>query len=53
MEFDKYSREKVLTLSANMEGIVEHYANETEGIIVVKYDKDIANEDDIRAYLVV
>ncbi len=53
MEFDKYSREKVSTLSANMDGIVEHYSNETEGIIVVKYDKDIANEDDIRAYLVV
>ena len=52
MEFDKYSREKVSAMSDNMDGIVEHYANETEGIIVVKYDKDIANEDDIRAYLV-
>ncbi len=52
MEFDRYSREKVLTMGENMEGILEHYSNETEGIIVVKYDKDIANEDDIRAYLV-
>jgi MFS family permease len=52
MEFDKYSREKVSAMSDNMDGIVEHYANETEGIIVVKYDKDVANEDDIRAYLV-
>jgi len=52
MEFDKYDRNKVANISGDMNGIVEHYANETEGIIVVKYDKDITNEDDIRAYLV-
>lgn len=52
MEFDKYDREKVPALASKIKGIVEHYANETEGIIVVKYDKDITNEDKIREYLV-
>ncbi|MCH9814684.1 MAG: MFS transporter [Epsilonproteobacteria bacterium] len=52
MEFDKYAREKLEAMKADIEGIVEHYANETEEIIVVKYDKDLTDEDTIRAYLV-
>ncbi len=52
MEFDKYDREKVEAFKQREAGVVEHYANETEGIIVVKYDKDIIDEDKIRAALV-
>ncbi len=52
MEFDKYDREKTSTIKGDIPGILEHYANETEGIIVIKYDKDITNEDKIREYLV-
>jgi len=52
MEFDKYDRNKTATLVSDIEGVVEHYANETEKIIVVKYDKDITDEDTIREYLV-
>jgi MFS family permease len=52
MEFDRYDREKVEALKDKEEGIMEHYANETEGIIVVKYDKDLIDEDKIRAALV-
>jgi MFS family permease len=53
MEFDKYDRSKLSALQANLKGIVEHYSNETEKILVVKYDKDIVDEDTIRAYLVI
>lgn len=52
MEFDKYAREKLNAMKNDIDGIVEHYANETEEIIVVKYDKDLTDEDTIRAYLV-
>jgi MFS family permease len=52
MEFNKYDRNKTATLVSDIEGVVEHYANETEKIIVVKYDKDITDEDTIREYLV-
>ncbi len=52
MEFDKYDREKASTLKDLIPGIIENYANETEKIIVIKYDKDIINEDKIRELLV-
>jgi MFS family permease len=51
MEFERYDKDKLDSLK-DKEGIVEYYTNETEGIIVVKYDKDIADEDTIRALLV-
>lgn len=51
MEFDRYDKEGLSALEGK-EGIVEYYTNETEGIIVVKYDKDITDEDTIRALLV-
>ena len=51
MEFDRYDREKLPALNEK-EGIVEYYTNETEGIIVVKYDKDITDEDTIRELMV-
>ncbi len=51
MEFERYDQDKLDSLKGK-EGIVEYYTNETEGIIVVKYDKDITDEDTIRALLV-
>jgi len=51
MDVERYDSEKLESLAAK-EGIVEYYTNETEGIIVVKYDKDITNEDDIRELMV-
>ncbi len=51
MEFDRYDRDKLDGLKP-LKGIVEYYVNESEKIIVVKYDKDITNEDFIREFLV-
>jgi predicted MFS family arabinose efflux permease len=51
MEFERYDKDRLDALK-DKEGIVEYYTNETEGIIVVKYDKDITNEDSIREMLV-
>ncbi len=51
MEFERYDKEK-LPLLDNEEGVVEYYTNETEGIMIVKYDKDTTNEDHIRQLLV-
>jgi MFS family permease len=51
MEFERYDKDKLDSLK-DKEGIVEYYTNETEGIIVVKYDKDVTNEDNIRELLV-
>jgi hypothetical protein len=51
MEFERYDKDKLDALK-DKEGIVEYYTNETEGIIVVKYDKDVTDEDSIRALLV-
>ena len=51
MDFERYDQEKMHDLKGKA-GIVEYYTNETEGIIVVKYDKDITNEDVIREMMV-
>ena len=51
MEFERYDKERLKSLQAK-EGIVETYTNETEGIIVVKYDKDSIGEDTIRELMV-
>jgi MFS family permease len=51
MEFDRYDRDKLDGIKV-LKGIVEYYVNESEKIIVVKYDKDITNEDVIREFLV-
>lgn len=51
MEFDRYDKEKLHTMKEHA-GVVEYYTNETEGISVVKYDKDITNEDVIRELMV-
>ncbi len=52
MYLDKnyYDFDKLKELKAKP-GIADIYINETEGIMVVKYDKEITDEDDIRGFM--
>ncbi len=50
LPLDIYDREKVSALTAH-KAIVESYVNETENIAVVKYEKDIIDEDEVRGLL--
>ena len=50
LPLDIFDRERVAALK-NHEAIVESYVNETENIAVVKYEKDLIDEDEIRGML--
>jgi predicted MFS family arabinose efflux permease len=50
LPLDIFDREKILALGKH-EAIAETYINETENIAVVKYEKDIIDEDEIRGML--
>jgi len=50
LPLDLFDREKVAALTEH-EAIVESYVNETENIAVVKYDKDLIDEDEVRGML--
>jgi len=50
LDFDNFDKEKLPGLKV-MEGITDFYINETEEIIVVKYDNTILNEEDIKEFL--
>ncbi len=50
LPLDIFDREKVHALTKH-EAIVESYVNETEQIAVVKYDKDLIDEDEVRGML--
>jgi len=50
LPLDIFDRERVAGLTAH-EAIVESYVNETEQIAVVKYDKDLIDEDEVRGML--
>ncbi len=50
LALDIFDREKIQDL-AKHEAIVETYVNETENIAVVKYDKDMIDEDEVRGML--
>jgi len=50
LPLDIFDREKVHALTEH-EAIVESYVNETEQIAVVKYDKDLIDEDEVRGML--
>ena len=50
LPLDLFDREQVHALTEH-EAIVESYVNETEQIAVVKYDKDLIDEDEIRGML--
>ncbi|MDD3591744.1 MAG: MFS transporter [Sulfurovum sp.] len=50
LPLDIFDREKVAALTQH-EAIVESYINETENIAVVKYEKDLIDEDEVRGLL--
>jgi len=50
LPLDIFDREKVTALTQH-EAIVESYVNETENIAVVKYEKDLIDEDEVRGLL--
>ncbi|HHB93659.1 MAG TPA: MFS transporter [Campylobacterales bacterium] len=50
LPLDIFDREKVSALTEH-EAIVESYVNETENIAVVKYEKDMIDEDEVRGML--
>ena len=50
LSLDIFDRDRVSTLTDH-EAIVESYVNETEHIAVVKYEKDMIDEDEIRGML--
>ncbi len=50
LPLDIFDRDRVNALTSH-EAIVESYVNETENIAVVKYEKDLIDEDEIRGML--
>ncbi|MFK5975662.1 MAG: MFS transporter [Sulfurovum sp.] len=50
LSLDTFDRDRVSALTSH-EAIVESYVNETEHIAVVKYEKDMIDEDEIRGML--
>lgn len=50
LPLDIFDREKVAGLTQH-EAIVESYINETENIAVVKFEKDLIDEDEVRGLL--
>lgn len=50
LSLDIFDREKVMALK-NHEAISECYINETENIVVIKYEKDIIDEERIKGLL--
>jgi predicted MFS family arabinose efflux permease len=50
LPLDLFDREKIATLTEH-DAIVESYVNETENIAVVKYEKDMIDEDEVRGLL--
>jgi len=50
LDFDNYDRERLAGLKV-MEGITDFYINESEKIIVVKYDKEVIGEEEIKEFL--
>ena len=50
LPLDIFDRDKVAALTKH-EAIVESYVNETENIAVVKYEKDMIDEDEVRGML--
>ncbi|MDD3774425.1 MAG: MFS transporter [Sulfurovaceae bacterium] len=50
LSLDIFDRDKVMTLK-NHKAISECYINETENIVVIKYEKDLINEEKIKELL--
>ncbi len=51
LPLDIFDRDKISEISSSNDAIVESYVNETENIGVIKYDKDLIDEDEIRGLL--
>ena len=51
LPLDIFDRNRVVSLTSH-EAVVEAYVNETENIAVVKYEKDLIDEDEIRGMLI-
>jgi predicted MFS family arabinose efflux permease len=50
LDTETFDREKLATLKTT-QGINDIYVNETEGMMVIKYDKELADEDEIRGLM--
>jgi len=50
LDTETFDREKLATLKTT-EGINDIYVNETEGMMVIKYDKELQDEDEIRGMM--
>jgi len=50
LPLDIFDREKIAALVEH-EAIVESYVNETENVAVIKYEKDMIDEDEVRGML--
>ncbi len=50
LPFEHYDKEKIDALK-RLNGITDYYLNETEGLIVVKFDNDLLDGDTIRGVL--
>jgi len=50
LPLETFDRNRIASL-VGKKGIVESYVNETENIAVIKYDKDILDEDEVRGML--
>jgi hypothetical protein len=48
--FDEYDKSKLQGLK-DFAGVTDFYVNETEGLIIIKYDNEHTSEDDIKAFL--
>lgn len=48
LDFDDYDKTKVVALKG-MDGISDFYINETESLIIIKYDSEVLNEADLKA----
>ncbi len=50
LSFDEFNKDDLGKLKV-LKGVTDFYVNETEKLIVIKYDADEISEDEIRAYL--
>ena len=50
LDFDTYEKTKLQGLKT-LDGVTDFYVNETEGLIVIKYDAEEVSEDHIKTFL--
>jgi hypothetical protein len=47
---DIFDRDKLVAIKTE-QGVTDIYVNETEGMMVIKYDKELLDEDEIRGMM--